>query len=153
MKPLPLLLALLALCSCINSLICLYVDSSTANSINSALSYLLLLDIVIRIIGEGPENYFNGEWNSLDFSLIMLSLLFNSISSSSTYSSLFKVFRSYRIFPLMKEVLQNQCLWIEFDLLEKFKKLLGTVIIILPLIARFFPLFIVVYYILGIAGL
>lgn len=38
-------------------------------------------------------------------------------------------------------------------MLEKFKKLLGTVIIIVPLTARFIPLFLVVYYILGILGM
>lgn len=38
-------------------------------------------------------------------------------------------------------------------MLEKFQRLLGTVIIILPLIFRFIPLFLIVYYILGIAGM
>ncbi len=38
-------------------------------------------------------------------------------------------------------------------MLEKFKRLLGTVIIILPLFLRFLPLFLIVYYILGIAGM
>lgn len=38
-------------------------------------------------------------------------------------------------------------------MLEKFKRLLGTVIIMLPLIFRFIPLFLIVYYLLGIAGM
>ena len=38
-------------------------------------------------------------------------------------------------------------------MLEKFKKLLGTVIIIVPLAARFIPMFLIVYYTLGITGM
>ena len=36
---------------------------------------------------------------------------------------------------------------------EKFKRLLGTVVIIVPLAARFIPLFLIAYYILGIFGM
>lgn len=38
-------------------------------------------------------------------------------------------------------------------MLDKFKRLLGTVVIIVPLAVRFIPLFLVVYYILGILGM
>jgi len=38
-------------------------------------------------------------------------------------------------------------------MLDKFKKLLGTVVIIVPLTARFIPLFLVAYYMLGIFGM
>jgi len=38
-------------------------------------------------------------------------------------------------------------------ILEKFRGLLGTIIIILPITARFLPLFMIIYYFLGILGM
>ena len=68
-------------------------------------------------------------------------------------SGILKVVRLFRAFPLLNLLFQNDTIYFEFDMLEKFKKLLGTVIIIVPLAARFIPLFLVVYFILGVAGM
>lgn len=61
------------------------------------------------------------------------------------YSCLLKIMRIYRINFLLNGF--------TFELLEKFKALLGTIIIIIPIIARFLPLFMIIYYILGILGM
>ena len=83
----------------------------------------------------------------------MLSFIFSVILKLPTLSGLFKIVRLFRAFPLLKVIFQNECLSLEFDMLEKFKRLLGTVIIIVPLAARFIPLFLIIYYALGIAGM
>jgi hypothetical protein len=94
-----------------------------------------------------------GEWNLLDLGLITFSFILSVVFGFHTFSGLLKIVRLFRVYPLLIMSFQNEWIHVEFDMLEKFKRLLGTVIIILPLIFRFIPLFLIVYYLLGIAGM
>ena len=72
-KLLPLVLAFIAFITSINALYFLYSSSSLSGTLNHVLAYINLLDIIIKLIGIGPEEYFNGDWNTLDFFLILSS--------------------------------------------------------------------------------
>ena len=140
------ILSLFALAGVINSFLFLYLaDNSACSIINTILSYLFLLDIFIRILGNGPENYVHGEWNLIDMSSIILSFIFTIGLEERVYSSLMKIMRIYRVNFLLTGF--------SLTLPQKFKRLLGTIIIIIPIIARFIPLFMIIYYFLGILGM
>ena len=97
-KALPMILSLFALAGVINSFLFLYLaDNSACSIINTILSYLFLLDIFIRILGNGPENYVHGEWNLIDMSSIILSFIFTIGLEERVYSSLMKIMRIYRV--------------------------------------------------------
>lgn len=153
MNILPVFLSLFALFGVINSFFCLYSGNSTFLLIDDIVSYLFLVDIFIRVIGDGPENYFNKEWNTMDMSVILIGLLFTITSVSTVFPPLLKILRIYRISALAKLLFQNKFIQIEFELLQKFKNLFQKIIIILPIIIRFVPLFLIFYYILGIVGM
>jgi hypothetical protein len=132
---------------------CLFSSDEWLLSIDKAIACLFLLDVLLRVASAGLEHYFNGEWNLLDFVLVTLIAVCSLALGMHALSGLFKVVRIFRASPLLKLVCSADLLLMEVDMLEKFKRLLGTVIIIVPLAARFIPLFLVVYYILGVAGM
>jgi hypothetical protein len=65
-------------------------------------------------------------------------------------AGLFKLVRVFRVFSAIRAEFPSECFY--FEMLEKFKKLMGTVIMIVPLAARFIPLFLVTYFMLGVLG-
>ena len=79
--------------------------------VDKVLSYLLLLEVFVRVVGEGPENWWNGEWNAMDLVLIVLGILSSLVTGSQTYSALIKVMRIFRFSPTLTLLLQNDCVW------------------------------------------
>ena len=67
---------------------------------------------------------------------------------------LVKMFRIYRISDLFKLISKNTNLRFSNSVYRKFKQLVSQTAIMIPIIiVRFFPLFIIFYYLLGIIGM
>jgi hypothetical protein len=67
---------------------------------------------------------------------------------------LVKMFRIYRISDLFKLLSKNTNLRLSNSVYRKFKQLVSQTAIMIPiLIVRFFPLFLIFYYFLGIIGM
>jgi len=66
---------------------------------------------------------------------------------------LFKIFRAYRITALFKLLSNNPKLRLSSSIYRKIKQLLGQTAIIIPILLRLFPLFMITYYFLGIIGM
>lgn len=110
-------LAILALFGTIVGFALLISDSEWILILDKVISCLFLVDIVFRVITEGIEDYFNGEWNLMDCILILLCLLCSLAFNANTLSGLFKIVRSFRVFPILKAIFQSECLEMEFDML------------------------------------
>lgn len=63
------------------------------------------------------------------------------------------MFRIYRATHLFRTLFHNSVINLDMEIYKKIRNLFGTIIIILPLIARFFPLFLITYYVLGVIGM
>ena len=129
---------------------CIFSSASWVIILDQVISCLLLLDIFLRIASGGLEDYIGGEWNLLDSALIILCIICTFTLQLHELSGLLKMVRIFRAFPILKAACKGNC--ISFEMIEKFNRLLGTVVIIVPLAARFIPLFLVTYYLLGILG-
>lgn len=66
---------------------------------------------------------------------------------------LIKMFRAYRITALFKLLSNNPKLRLSNSIYRKIKQLLGQTAIIIPILLRLFPLFLIFYYFLGIIGM
>jgi hypothetical protein len=66
---------------------------------------------------------------------------------------LVKMLRIYRISDLFKLLSTNTNLRLSNSIYRKFKQLLGQTAIMIPILMRFFPLFMIFYYFLGIIGM
>ena len=96
---------------------CLFSSQEWLLVMDRVISCLFLLDIGLRVASEGLEHYLTGEWNILDFVLIMLSLTFLVFVQAHALSGIFKIVRIFRAFPLLKVLFQNDCISLEFDML------------------------------------
>ena len=91
---------------------CLFSSQGWLLVMDRVISCLFLLDIGLRVASEGLEHYLTGEWNILDFVLIMLSLTFSVFVQAHALSGIFKIVRIFRAFPLLKVLFQTTAfLW------------------------------------------
>ena len=106
-----------ALLSAIVGTITIFTSESWLLYIEMVLTYLLLLDVILRIAASGIDNYVNGDWNKFDLGIIFISVVSTGILGSTSISSLFKLVRLFRVEPLLKTFMQSDCLNMEFDML------------------------------------
>ena len=72
--------------------------------IDKIVSCLFIIDIIVRIMAVGIEDYCDGEWNLLDVTMIILSFISSVIFDAQSLSALFKIVRMFRVFPIFKQV-------------------------------------------------
>lgn len=89
----------------------------------------------------------------MDCTSIIISFFVTALSNNVVYSAMFKFLRIVRFGELVKIICKNKLMDEEPKIVENFKEMLGTIIIIIPITTRFMPLFMIVYYILGIIGM
>lgn len=66
---------------------------------------VFVVEVFLKILGLGPENYFKDPWNKLDFFLITFGLLLECLPPSvvpRNSATLFKMTRIFRITVLIK---------------------------------------------------
>lgn len=89
-------MSLIAVSGVVNAFLSIYVNDEIFCLLDRIFSYVFLLDILIRIIGDGLENYFNGEWNTMDCASIIISFFVTVLSNNVVYSAMFKFLRIVR---------------------------------------------------------
>ena len=108
------------------------------------------------MIGLGPENYFRDPWNKLDFSLITIGFLLQITPKAYVPNNsyvLFKMTRIFRITTLFKLLTKTKSVTLKSDVYLKSKRLISQMAIIIPIVLKFFPLYIISYYALGVIGM
>lgn len=150
-----LLVGFLTLGAFMNALFVLYFTQNNKISImiDIIFTYVFVLELVMKIIGVGPENFTHDNWNNVDVSLMTLSVAASIADPTQKYASLLKIFRVYRSSTLLRRLFQNRITFSKMIIYKKLRNLFGTIVIILPLLTRFIPLFLIVYYCLGVIGM
>jgi len=85
----------------------------------------------------------------MDLVLVLTSFIFLFLGVNSNYSAIIKICRIFRPISLLNYI-KCQNSEINESIFGKINKLFRTIIVILPLVMRFLPLFFIAYYILGI---
>lgn len=89
----------------INSCLNIYTGSIVFDIIDNILMAIFVVEIFLKLLGLGPENYFKDPWNKLDFFLITFGLLLEFLPSDiipRNSATLFKMTRIFRITVLIK---------------------------------------------------
>ena len=91
----------------------------------------------------------------MDIVVVTAGLILSLINDSSIYKyiALLKLARIYKINYLVKALFRNRLINLELEIYNKTRTLFSTIIIILPLIMKFVPLFLITCYVLGIIGM
>lgn len=59
----------------INCLVDLYSENQVSDVLNYIAMTLFVIEVLVKILGFGPELYFNDKWNKLDFLLVLIGLI------------------------------------------------------------------------------
>jgi len=66
--------SIIILVTFINSFLSIYTDYRAFDIIDDMLIIFYVIEIIIKIVGMGPENFFKDPWNKLDSLLITIGL-------------------------------------------------------------------------------
>lgn len=138
----------------VNSCLNIYTDYAVFDIIDNVLMAIFVLEVILKLLGLGPENYFKDPWNKLDFFLIIFGLLLECLPESMiprNSATLFKMTRIFRITVLIKLISDKNKL--KSEIYIKATRLMSQTAIIIPIVLKFFPLFMITYYILGVMGM
>lgn len=69
-----LIIGIIILITFINSALSIYTNIDAFDVIDDVLIIFYVVEIVLKIIGLGPENFLKDPWNKLDFLLITIGL-------------------------------------------------------------------------------
>ena len=117
--------------------------------LNTLFISLFVIELFLRILAIGPENFFAEKWNTADAFIITLSFVF-SFFKDSHVDGFILIWRVFRIATLMKIVTAKAVSKeITFEVYTKLKNIFETIFEIMPIILRFMPLFVFFFYIYG----
>lgn len=146
--------AILILITFVNSLLSIYTSHKVFDIIDDFLILIYVVEILLKIIGIGPENFFKDPWNKLDSFLILIGLaleLAPEYAIPHNSDVLFKMTRVFRVAILIKLIEQKKKL--NSEIYMKATRLISQMAIIIPIVMKFFPLYMISYYILGVMGM
>lgn len=118
--------------------------------IDDVLILLFVVEIFIKIAGLGIESFFADPWNKLDFLLVMVSLILEVLPQQYTPHNsdvLLKMARVFRIAILLKSIPSHK----KFNdgIYMKVSRLISQIAIIIPILLRFLPIYMIALYLLG----
>lgn len=138
----------------VNCALSLYTHIRVFDVIDDILIIFYVIEIVVKIVGLGPENFFKDPWNNLDFVIIFVGLILECIPQeyvARNSDELFKMARIFRITILIKLISDKTKL--NSEIYIKSTRLISQMAIIIPIVLKFFPLYMVCYYVLGVMGM
>lgn len=116
------------------------------------------MDILLRLVGNGYENFFKDKWNHVDFFLVMVIMVIEIFPddrvphNSDVICKMFRIFRITTLIKLFNGDTQPT-LSIRNSIYSKARRLMGQTAIIIPIMLKFFPLFLIILYYLGVLGM
>lgn len=98
-------IAVLIVACAVNSLFYIFTDSTLTNIFDSIFIWLFFTELIIRIVGIGPDKFFSKRWNCLDALMITVSVVFFFIKSDAKAVNFVKMFRFFRLAGFIRIVL------------------------------------------------
>jgi hypothetical protein len=108
-------------------------------ALNLTCTIIFCVELVLKLFGLGIHGYFDDSFNTFDFSIVMMSLV-EMFLPESPGLSVFRALRILRVFKVTRS-------------LENFRKVLVTVINVIPELANFFGLVFLFVFFFGVMGL
>lgn len=90
----------LILLSFINALFFIYNYSDLVDTFDNIFVWIFVGELVLRIIGIGPESFFSDRWNDLDAFLVVSSVIFFFLNNDA--GSIARMGRIFRLARLLK---------------------------------------------------
>ena len=99
-----LVVSILIICTFINVIFLVYDVFTISKTLDDISVWIFVVELLFRIIGIGPENFFADRWNNLDSFLVILGMIFFFIPISDGVSSIARMARIFRIASLLRVI-------------------------------------------------
>lgn len=142
----------------INCIALLITNENALYIVDDVFQAIFMVDILLRFIGLGYENFFKDKWNHVDFWLVTIIFFLTVIPAGKIPHNsdvIVKMFRIFRITTLIKLVTEDEAgsSQNQDSIYARARRLMGQTAIIIPIVLKFWPVFLIVSYYLGILGM
>ncbi len=120
------------------------------------MAIIFVVELTLKLIAIGPENYFKDPWNKLDFFITVLifgSEVYAVGHNVSNVDILLKLTRAYRIALLPQYFYDKRKIVSLYDFSIKISRLITQMIMTISIVAEYFPIYLVFFYFFGVLGL
>lgn len=148
-------ISLFILLAFVNCILTMYINSMIFDIIDDVVMVLILVENVFKLIGLGPEVFFSSYLNIIDLLVALVSLFFELTPRSLTprNAAVFaKMFRIFRITMLIRYFSKCFSITYKSEIYQKLVLLINQIALLFPIIVKFFPLYMISYYFLGVIG-
>lgn len=140
----------------VNCILTMYIGSRVFDIIDDILMLIYIIEVLFRLIGFGPIEFFQHHLNTLDIILVIAGLFFELAPQSIVPRNadvIIKMFRIFRITILIKLIAEYFHLEYKSEVYVKLIELINQIGMIVPIVFKFFPLYMISFYFLGTFGL
>ena len=120
------------------------------------MAIIFVVELTLKLIAIGPENYFKDPWNKLDFFITVLifgSEVYAVGHNVSNVDILLKLTRAYRIALLPQYLFDKRKIVSLSNFSVKISRLVTQMIMTISIVAEYFPIYLVFFYFFGVLGL
>lgn len=122
------IVTIIILLSFVNALYYIYDYSRLVSIFDSIFVWIFFTELLIRIIGVGPENFFAERWNNLDTFLVIIGVFFFFIETEISVSTLARMARIFRLASLFRVVSHSNYLKVQLRAVDKLLKIFSVIL-------------------------
>lgn len=137
----------------VNCILDIYTYYLVFNIIDDINFIVMIFLTGFKLIAAGPELFFNNHLDIFDLIIVLLAMFFEVAPSSLTPRNadvIVKMFRIYKINQIIDFILEKFRL--KSSIYQKFSQMVTHIGLIFPIVLKFFPLYLLSFYSLGVLG-
>lgn len=150
-----LMVAIFVVISFVNCILTMYVENNLFDIIDDVIMIIIVIEIVFKFVGLGPELYFNSILNIVDLVVVVVGIFLETapVDIIPRNAGVFiKMFRIFRISLLVRYFTGCCNITYQSELFIKLARLFNQLAIVIPIVLKFFPLYMITFYFLGAVG-
>jgi hypothetical protein len=97
-------ISIIIILSFINAIFFMFDYSKLVETFDSIFIWIFLVELIVRIVAIGPENFFMERWNNVDTVLVLIGLLFFFVPNSNNADGIARMIRIFRLANLLRLV-------------------------------------------------
>lgn len=96
--------SIIIILSFINAIFFMFAHTTLTETFDSIFIWTFVVELLIRILAIGPENFFIERWNIVDSVLVMVGLLFFFVPNQNNVDGIARMSRIFRLANLLRLV-------------------------------------------------
>lgn len=97
-------ISIIIILSFINAIFFMFAHSKLTETFDSIFIWTFFVELLVRIVAIGPENFFMERWNIVDSVLVMVGFLFFFVPNQNNADGIARMIRIFRLANLLRLV-------------------------------------------------